>query len=72
MRNSAIDLAKLIAALLVVGIHTRPCMDVSIDADFLFSGIVCHLAVPFFAVCSGYYLTASCKFACGGGEIGKW
>jgi serine/alanine racemase len=56
MRNSAIDIAKYVAAILVVGIHTRPFVDVSAELDFAFVEIVCRLAVPFFAVCTGFYL----------------
>lgn len=55
-RNSALDIAKYFAALLVIGIHTRPLADLSIEADFWFVDVLCRLAVPFFAVCTGYYL----------------
>ena len=56
MRNSAIDIVKYVAAILVVGIHTCPFADVSAELDFAFVDIVCRLAVPFFAVCTGFYL----------------
>ena len=55
-RNSALDIAKYIAALLVIGIHTRPLADLSTEADFWLVEVLCRLAVPFFAVCSGFYL----------------
>ena len=55
-RNSNIDLAKFIASILVVAIHTRPFADVSDFVDFLFVDIICRVAVPFFAVCTGFYL----------------
>ena len=55
-RNSAIDIAKYVAAILVVAIHTRLFADVSAELDFAFVDIVCRLAVPFFAVCTGFYL----------------
>lgn len=55
-RNSAIDLAKFTAAILVVAIHTRPFADISGFVDFLFVDIICRMAVPFFAVCTGFYL----------------
>ena len=55
-RNSAIDLAKYVAAILVIGIHTRPLNDLSGVADFWFVEVICRLAVPLFAVCTGFYL----------------
>jgi len=55
-RNSAIDMAKLMAAILVIGIHTHPLQDVSKQADFLLVEVFCRQAVPFFAICTGYYL----------------
>lgn len=56
-RNGVIDIAKYIAALLVVAIHTHPFKEISFWLDFVFVEIVCRLAVPFFAVCTGYYLS---------------
>ncbi len=55
-RNSVIDIAKYVAALLVIGIHTRPLSNLSTEADFWLVEVLCRLAVPFFAVCTGYYL----------------
>ena len=55
-RNSTIDLAKFIAAFFVIGIHTRPLSAVSRLSDFISADIIFRTAVPFFAVCSGYYL----------------
>lgn len=55
-RNLTIDVAKLVAALLVVGIHTDLFGDCNEQLQFLFTGLLCRMGVPFFALCSGYYL----------------
>ena len=49
-RNTAIDLAKYVAAILVIGIHTSPFKEISANVDFFFCHLLCRLAVPFFAV----------------------
>lgn len=64
-RNCAIDLAKFIAAVAVIAIHTHPLKDVWEVADFFLVDIVCRMAVPFFAVCTGYYATARLRFTGG-------
>lgn len=56
-RNSSVDIAKFIAAIFVIGIHTRPLLQWSGLADFVLCDIIFRTAVPFFAVCTGYYLT---------------
>ncbi|RIX51005.1 acyltransferase [Paenibacillus nanensis] len=53
-RLGGIDLVKLIAAMLVVAIHTGPLLSVDPYADFLLTGIVARLAVPFFFAASGF------------------
>lgn len=55
-RNLTIDVAKLVAAFLVVGIHTDLFGDCNEQLQFLFTGLLCRMGVPFFAICSGYYL----------------
>ncbi len=58
-RNTVIDLAKFVAAILVVAIHTYPFSDISKELDFFFVHTLCRLAVPFFAVCTGFYITTA-------------
>ena len=58
-RNPAIDIAKYVAAILVVAIHTHPFKVIWPVFDFVFVEILCRFAVPFFAVCTGYYLAIS-------------
>ncbi|WEK54493.1 MAG: serine racemase VanT catalytic subunit [Candidatus Cohnella colombiensis] len=56
-RNYAgVDYFRMVAALLVIAIHTGPLTSYSATADFLLTGIVARLAVPFFFIVSGYFL----------------
>lgn len=52
----AIDIAKYIGAMLVVAIHTFPFIDFSESFHLFFISTVCRLAVPFFFVCSAFFL----------------
>lgn len=56
-RNPSVDIAKFLCAIFVIGIHTRPLSGLSEVADFVLCDIIFRVAVPFFAVCTGYYLT---------------
>ncbi len=56
-RSASVDIAKFIAAIFVIGVHTRLLADISEIADFVLCDIVFRTAVPFFAVCSGFFLT---------------
>ena len=62
---SAIDLAKFIFAILVVGIHTRPFESYSAFGDFVFVDIIAGLAVPFFFMTSCYFFFSKITFAKG-------
>ena len=44
---SGIDVFRLVAALLVVAIHTSPLASISADADFLLTRVLARLGVPF-------------------------
>ena len=55
-RNSTIDLCKYIFSLMIIGIHTNLLFDVNPKVSFCLH-IVFSMAVPFFAVCSGYFLS---------------
>ncbi len=55
MRNLSIQLGKLIAAILVVAIHTEPLRSISPLADYLLCHTLARLAVPFFFAVAGYY-----------------
>lgn len=52
----SLDYFKIVAALLVVAIHTSPLTSVSSDADFIFTRIIARIAVPFFLMVTGYFI----------------
>lgn len=51
-----IDMFRLLAALLVVAVHTSPLYSINPFADFLLTRILARLAVPFFFATSGFFL----------------
>lgn len=51
-----IDRFRLIAALLVIAIHTSPLLSVNETADFILTRISARVAVPFFFMVSGFFL----------------
>lgn len=53
---AGIDLFRLIAALLVVAIHTSPLASWNETADFLLTRVVARVAVPFFFMATGFFL----------------
>lgn len=56
-RNSVIDFCKFIAAIMVVAVHTTRNFGIDSNFGFWVINVFCRLAVPFFAVCSGYFLS---------------
>lgn len=57
----SLDLFKLIFAVLVVIIHTKPLLDISDKANWFFSNSFLNLAVPFFFITSGFLLFEKLK-----------
>lgn len=51
-----LDVCRIIAAILVVAIHTSPLTSVSGDADFFLTGILARTAVPFFFMITGQFV----------------
>ncbi|UHA72677.1 serine racemase VanT catalytic subunit [Paenibacillus sp. 481] len=51
-----LDDFKIVAAMLVIAIHTGPLTSYNTYADFLLTGIFARLAVPFFFMASGFLL----------------
>lgn len=51
-----IDLAKIIASILVLSIHTNPLVDISPIASYILENGFARLAVPFFFTASGFLL----------------
>lgn len=52
----AVDYFRIIAAVLVIMIHTRPLATYTEYGDFLLTGIIARLAVPFFFMAAGFFL----------------
>lgn len=63
---TGIDRFRLIAALLVVTIHTSPLATYSETGDFILTRAVARIAVPFFFMTSGFFL-----FSEGTGNVRK-
>ena len=53
---SGIDYFRMIAAVLIVAIHTSPLASFSATGDFIFTRIIARVAVPSFLVTSGFFL----------------
>ncbi len=51
-----IDSFRIIAALLVVAIHTSPLQSFSADADFFLTRVLARIAVPFFFMVTGHFI----------------
>lgn len=51
-----IDNFRLVAALLIIGIHISPLSSINKELDFLVSHVFARIAVPFFLMSTGYFL----------------
>lgn len=54
-----LDAFKLLAAMLVIAIHTSPLASYSVGADFFLTRILSRLAVPFFFMVTGQFILSS-------------
>ena len=61
-RYNIIDLFKFISAVLIIIIHTHPLLNINYEADFVLNNIICRIAVPFFLVCSGFFIGKMSKY----------
>lgn len=52
---SGIDWMRLIAAVLVITIHTSPLASYSTTGDFILTRVIARVAVPFFFMTTGYF-----------------
>jgi len=63
-----IDIFRVIACLMVIAIHTSPLSNSFLSqqplSDFILTRIICRVAVPFFFICSGFFIITD-------GEIDK-
>lgn len=51
-----IEIFRVVAAFLVVAIHTSPLTTYSDTADFIFTRVIARVAVPFFFMVTGYFV----------------
>ena len=70
-RNNTIDLAKYIASLMIIAIHVSLFEDVNAILHIFVVDILCRFAVPFFAICSGYFMQRMYKNAAATGAEEK-
>lgn len=54
---ASIDIFRIAAAFLVVAIHTSPLASFNETADFVLTRVIARVAVPFFFMVSGYFLS---------------
>ncbi len=64
---AGIDGFRLVAALLVIAIHTSPLASYSQTADFVLTRVIARVAVPFFLMTSGFFLIS--RYADGAGRL---
>lgn len=55
---AGIDVFRLAAAFMVIGIHTAPFSKISPELDFLLTYCIGRVAVPFFLMTTGYFVLA--------------
>lgn len=53
---TGIDIFRIVAAFLIVAIHTSPLSSFSETGDFILTRIIARIAVPFFFMTSGFFL----------------
>ena len=53
---TGIDFFRIIAALLIIAIHTSPLASLTDAGDFILTRVTARVAVPFFFMTSGYFL----------------
>lgn len=54
-RNEAIDISKYLSSILIIGIHTELFSGIDSNLCFFVTQILCRVAVPFFAISTGYF-----------------
>ncbi|MCL2050473.1 MAG: serine racemase VanT catalytic subunit [Lachnospiraceae bacterium] len=57
-----LDRFRIVAAFLIVAIHTYPLSSVSQELNFLFTHVFARIAVPFFLIVTGYFVLAKPEF----------
>ena len=68
-----INCFKIIAAFLIIAIHTSPFTSFNGNLDFVFTRIWARLAVPFFFMITGYFILPQClKEECNNIDLKKY
>ena len=67
---SGIDCFRLIAALLIIAIHTSPLASFNETGDFILTRVIARVAVPFFFMTSGFFLIS--KYAPNANKLGAF
>ena len=65
-KQGGLDRYRLIAAFLVIAIHTSPLLSVNENADFFLTRIFARMAVPLFLMITGRYF---CRTVSSGGNV---
>ncbi len=55
-KNAYLDKFRVIAAILVIAIHTYPLSSINENLDFAFTHIICRIAVPYFLLITGFFV----------------
>lgn len=58
---AGIDDFRLLAAVMVIAIHTAPLSGISVDLDFILTYCLGRVAVPFFLMTTGYFVLGAWK-----------
>lgn len=58
-----IDVFRVIAAVLIIAIHTSPLGSYSALADFILTRVIARIAVPFFFMTSGFFLVSRYQYS---------
>lgn len=51
-----LDYFRIVAAFMIIAIHTSPLLSIDNTADFIFTRIIARIAVPFFFMVTGFFV----------------
>lgn len=55
-KQISLDKFRIIAAILIIAIHTYPLISINKELDFVFTHVLCRIGVPFFLMTTGYFV----------------
>ena len=55
-KQISIDKFRIIAAILIIAIHTYPLISINETLDFAFTHVFCRIGVPMFLMITGYFI----------------